>query len=204
MKFYTKREDKFLRDNCLIIPTKRMSKMLGRSESSARQRIKLLGIVIPPEIIQKFKDDSRIKKGNVPQNKGRKQTEYMSKEGIASSSATRFKKGSIPPNVKFNGHERIDDEGYTLIRIKPGKYVLKHRLLWEQHNGKIPNGMLIIFKDGNNKNIKLSNLEMITRKDNMLRNTYHNLPKPLALIVQLRGALNRQINKHQKLISNAK
>jgi hypothetical protein len=32
----------------------------------------------------------------------------------------------------------------------------------------------------------------------MARNTVHRLPKPLAQLVQLRGALTKQINKRSK------
>ena len=43
--------------------------------------------------------------------------------------------------------------------------------------------------------VRLDNLECITRRENMARNTVHNLPKPLAETIQLLGALNRQIRR---------
>ena len=203
MRLFTKEEDKFLQDNYLTIPAKQMSRMLNRSENTARQRMKLLGLVVPPEIIQKFKEASWIKKGSVSFNKGKKQSEYMSAAAIKRTKATRFKNGHEPRNIKYDGHERVSKDGYVEMRIKKGKYVLKHRHVWEQKKGVIPKGMVITFKDGNKQNIKISNLKMITLKENMLRNTLHNLPKPLAYILQLRGALNRQINKHTKTINDA-
>lgn len=200
--FYTKKEDRFLRKNYLTIPTKRMSKMLGRSESSARQRMKLLGIVVPPEIILKFKTESRFSKGHTSFNKGKKQAEYMSRSAIAKTKKTRFKKGQIPHNTKFDGHERITKDGYIEIRVKQGKYVLKHRLVWEQENGKIPAGHCLWFLDGNAQNCSVDNLELITRAENMKRNTIHNYPAEIVQVTQLRGALNRQINKHLKNITS--
>ena len=208
--FYTKKEDKFLRENYLTIPTKRMSKMLGRSESSARQRMVLLGIIVPPEIIQKFKDESRFKKGESPVNKGKKQTEFMTTAGIDASKATRFKKGQLPHNaVGFkNGdisirqcHPSTGGKSYKWVRINLGKWQLLHIHIWEKKNGKLPKGHCLWFIDEDSMNCTLQNLELITRAENMKRNTIHNYPKELVQVTQLRGALNRQINKHLKKIT---
>ncbi|MEO5990386.1 MAG: hypothetical protein ABIP68_02025, partial [Ferruginibacter sp.] len=96
---YTKQEDDFLRANYLTIPTKRMSKLLQRSESSARQRLKLLGITIPREIIEKFRKESQFKKYHLPANKGKKMEDYASSAAIERSKKHRFKKGNLPPNT---------------------------------------------------------------------------------------------------------
>ncbi|NII81698.1 MULTISPECIES: hypothetical protein [unclassified Pedobacter] len=128
MRKFTPEEDKYLRDNYLSIPAKRMSKNLGRSESSARQRMALLGIVVPVHITEKFKLESRIKPGNIPPNKGKKQTDYMSAEAIERTKATRFNKGNEPHNTKHDGYERISKDGYVQIRVTKGKFRLKHRV----------------------------------------------------------------------------
>jgi hypothetical protein len=65
MRFFTPEEDDFLRQNYMTIPTKRMSLTLGRSESSARQRMALIGIVVPEEVAEMFKKQSQFKKGSV-------------------------------------------------------------------------------------------------------------------------------------------
>src|SRR5205814_1289629 len=93
---FTTDEDNFLKENYLTIPKNRMATMLAKTETRIRKRIKKLGIVVPLEIIQKFSDDSRFKKGCVAVNKGKKQSDYMSPEAIDSSSKTRFKKGNLP------------------------------------------------------------------------------------------------------------
>lgn len=41
-------------------------------------------------------------------------------------------------------------------------------------------------------------VELITRQELMKRNTLHRYPKPIAQLIQLRGALNRQINKRDR------
>ncbi|KOY84265.1 hypothetical protein AD998_21925, partial [bacterium 336/3] len=88
------------------------------------------------------------KKGNIPKNKGLKQVDYMTPEAIEKTKATRFKKGNEPHNTNYNGHERISKDGYVEVRITKGKYVLKHRLVWQQANGPIPKNHIIVFKDG--------------------------------------------------------
>jgi len=170
MKF-TPKEDQYLRDNYLTIPAKTMSKYLGRSESGARQRMKLLGLIIPAEVTLKFQDNSRFKKGQIPANKGRKQSEYMTPEAIERTRVTRFKKGDLPYNTKFDGAERISQDGYLEIRITLGKYVHKHRHEWEKVNGQIPNGLILVCKTDNKLNSHPDNWELITRAENMNRNS---------------------------------
>ena len=46
--------------------------------------------------------------------------------------------------------------------------------------------------------ITLDALELVTRAELMARNTVQNLPKPLAQLVQLRGALKRQITRRAR------
>lgn len=110
----------------------------------------------------------QFKKGHIPPNKGKKQKEYMSKEAIERTKATRFQKGSIPPNAVPVGYERIDRDGYVYIKVEgKKKLVLKHRYVWEQHNGSIPKGYNIQFKDGNKHNCDIDNLYMISRGEQM-------------------------------------
>lgn len=205
MRHFTKQEDDFLRANYLIMPVTRLSAALGRAKSVAGQRMKLIGLVVPPEIIEQRKKDSRLKTGNVPANKGKKWSEFMSKKGQRASRRTTFKKGGLPPTTLYDGCVtiRTDSNGdkYKYIRVKKARWVSYHSWIWRKKRGRIPKGHIIVFKDGDQMNCKISNLECISRRENMKRNTVHNLPKPLALVVQLRGALNRQINKHLKNIN---
>ena len=54
------------------------------------------------------------------------------------------------------------------------------------------------FKDGDRTNIAIENLELIHRGNLMRKNSVHNLPKELVRVVQLRGAVVRQINKRAR------
>src|ERR1044072_2449531 len=98
MRRFTAEEDQFLRDNYLTMPAKKMAKALGRKDCTARQRLQLLGLTVPPDIVEIFRQQSYIKKGAIPHNRDRKQTEYMSAEAIAKTKETKVKKGNLTPN----------------------------------------------------------------------------------------------------------
>ncbi|MGD9678408.1 MAG: HNH endonuclease signature motif containing protein [Vulcanibacillus sp.] len=112
------------------------------------------------------------KKGHTPVNKG---TKGMYNVG---GNKTSFKKGQKPLNYKPVGTERIDRDGYTLIKVSDKgnwheRWKLKHRVLWEKENGPIPKGHVLLFADRNKKNITLDNLILITHKQLARLNKNH-------------------------------
>lgn len=141
-------------------------------------------------------------KGQAPPNKGKKMPKAIYKK----CKATMFKKGTVPPNHQPVGYERITVDGYTEIKTGEGlrMFKLKHRVEWEKVNGKLPKGMILVCKSDNKQDCSPANWEPITRAENMSRNTCHNYPKEIASLIQLRGALNRQINKKAKQLQNEK
>ena len=54
--------------------------------------------------------------------------------------------------------------GYRVIKVKD-KYVLEHRYIWEQKNGKIPEGFILHHRDENKHNNDINNLELTTRPE---------------------------------------
>ena len=88
----------------------------------------------------------------------------------------RFKKGHIPKNAHPEGTitERKDNRGIPYLWIKL-QGTRRMRMLnvhvWEQQNGKTPEGHCIIFKDGDTLNCNIENLECISRAD-LLRKNY--------------------------------
>ena len=121
--------------------------------------------------------NGHFKKGGVPFNKGKKQSDYMSQEAIERTKGTRFKKGHTNTNHKPVGSERTDKDGYILIKTaEPSKWEFKHKWVWEQHNGKVPKGYAVIFLDGNRANITLDNLMLVSRRQLLVLNR-HNLLK---------------------------
>src|SRR5690606_33092095 len=87
---FTEEEDAFIRDNYLKMPLKRIAIALKRSSSGVSSRMKALGLEVPADLKQKFKEDSWIKKGNIPPNKGKKMPEHVRQK----MQRTFFKKGN--------------------------------------------------------------------------------------------------------------
>ena len=142
---------------------------------------------------------TRFKPGNVPWNLG------MSYQAGGRAAETQFKPGARPHSWLPIGSERITTDGLRQRKLTdtgypPRDWVPVHRLLWESHHGPVPRGCLIVFRDRDRTHIAIDNLECITRAENMHRNTCHRYPKEVARLVQLRGALVRQINRrlHEK------
>lgn len=134
------------------------------------------------------------KPGLTPWNKGT----HFSPPG---SERTRFKKGQKSSTWLPIGSERVTKDGYlerkmTDTGYPPRDWVAVSHIEWEKHNGRpVPKGHAVIFRDGDKRNFTPANLELISRAELMRRNSYLNLPEPLPQIVQLRGALNRKINR---------
>lgn len=104
-------------------------------------------------------------RGHVSANKGRK--------GYCPPGSEKgwFQKGHVPYNHLKLGTEIIDINGYHKIKIgEPNVWKFKHIIVWEEHNGKVPEGCNIIFSDGNKDNCDISNLMCITRAENAIMN----------------------------------
>lgn len=55
-----------------------------------------------------------------------------------------------------------------------GQAVFTHRVIWEKANGPIPEGLVIDHIDGNIRNNDLSNLRVITKRENHLNSKRSN------------------------------
>lgn len=175
--------------------------ILNSTESAVNGMAFKLGLRKSAKFKLEHSSKGFFQKGHRPANKGRKQTEYMSAEKIERTKATRFQKGHVPKNHKPVGYERITKDGYIEVKTaEPNVFELKHRLVWIEHNGPIPPGYNIQFQDGNRKNLTIENLYMINRSEQMKNeNSYHaRYPEEVKKLIQLKGALNRQINKTTK------
>lgn len=136
----------------------------------------------------------QFKKGHTPYNKGLKQMQYMSSDSIERTKATRFKTGNVSLNYRPVGSERVNKDGYLEVKVAdPNKWELKHRYVWKKENGPISKGSNIQFKDGNRQNVSLDNLYIISRKEQINRNSIVRYPN------EVRTAIKR-ISKINKLI----
>lgn len=95
---------------------------------------------------------TQFKKGIVPHNKNVPQSEWI------------IPKQKPKPTKKRLNNETISPDGYVLVRVgfnpTTKKYIWrpKHHLVWEEHNGSIPEGHKIIFADKNKRNFDPQNL----------------------------------------------
>jgi hypothetical protein len=101
---------------------------------------------------------TQFKKGMTPWNKGKK--------GTGGWEPTQFKKGKMPWNYKPVGTERINTDGYVEIKIAdPKTWKGKHIIIWEEANGPVPKGHVLIFADGNQQNVTVENLLLVSRRE---------------------------------------
>lgn len=125
---------------------------------------------------------NQFKKGHEAWNKGKRAIDYMRPEQIEVLKKTQFKKGIKPHNTVPIGHRRVTVDGYievkvrdSLVNPKNKNFELLQRIVWEKHNGPIQKGSIILFKDGDKMNCDIDNLQLITKRENMLRNVYSDV-----------------------------
>lgn len=112
----------------------------------------------------------KFSKGNAPANKGRACPEGRGGRH-PNARRTQFRKGELPSNTKFLGHERVRTDGFVEISIAETnpytgfhrRYVLKHKHLWEKLNGTVPKGHCLKALDGDRTNTDPANWELIPR-----------------------------------------
>jgi hypothetical protein len=203
---WTARDIDLLRQRYPHEPTAALAADLGRSVRAIYEKAYALGLKKTQEFLASGLAGrldgvrggaTRFKPGHSTWNKGIKFA------AGGRSGETQFKKGSKPPNWQPVGAERLSKEGYLQRKLTdtgypPRDWVPVHHIIWREAGRDIPQGYRLIFTNGDKTDIRLDNLQLISLADNMRRNSYHNLPKPLAQLVQLRGALNRKINKLTK------
>jgi hypothetical protein len=190
-----------IRERYPFEPTKKIADDLGLSESSVYNKAWSMGIKKDPVYLRSTQfpagylggKATQFQKGSVPANKGQK----MSKDVYEKAKPTMFKKGSKPMNTQPIGtiHQRKDTGGkmYQYIKLSDCNWQLLNRYTWEQHNGPIPKGMVVVYKDGNYMNNDINNLLMITKKENMARNTIQRFPTELQSLIKLNCKLIKKI-----------
>lgn len=124
------------------------------------------------------------------------------------TSATRFQPGQRPHTWLPVGSYRISPDGHLERKVNdlPGaNHVRWHpvaRLVWEAINGPVPKGHMVVFRPGRKtaklEDITLDRVECITRGENARRNHPQSKSPELGKLVQLRGAITRQINRRTR------
>lgn len=154
---YTKAQAEFIRENVVGIGNVELTKMFNKHFNLDLKVSQIKGYKKNNNLSSGL--NGRFSKGHVPANKGVKGVIY---DGCKK---TWFKKGNKPVNHKPIGSERINVEGYTEIKVaEPNKWKLKHRIIWEEHNGPIPKNHNVIFGDGDKSNLDINNLVLVSKK----------------------------------------
>ena len=90
---------------------------------------------------------------------------------IGSDNHIRSKKGTLASKLMRNGYymtsAQYDGQMY---------YFMEHRVIWVWNNGSIPSGFVINHKDFNRANNNISNLELLTQKENIEYSRCHLNP----------------------------
>lgn len=188
---------------------------LGRTLSSTHQKALKLGLRKSPEFIAATSRArmtpehparaAQFAKGHKTWNAG------MAYDAGGRSAETRFRPGNVPQTWVPVGSRRLDKDGLLELKVAdlPGKagWIHAHRKAWEDVNGPVPSGLVVVFKPGRRTavldEITADVVEAIDRAELMRRNTYHRFGPEIAKVIQLRGAINRQINKRTKEGSHA-
>lgn len=169
-KRWTTYQISYLLENYKLLGNKEIADVIGRS----------------PGAVKKYLQERGIKRTA-------KQLKVIRKRMCSIPNDGQFKKGTLPHNTKYNGHERITKDGYVEIRLSRGNYVLKHRYMWEKANGSLPKGYCLTCINGDKTNTSPGNWKLISRIENCLNNSRYRLPEELipstALLIQLNNKL---------------
>lgn len=195
---FTELDIQFIKDNYLTLNVKQLARHFDCGGCKIQRFLKKNDLIIPPEVIQARKDQTRFSSGKTAYNKGMKQSEYMTAEAIEKTKATRFKKGDKPVNKEPIGTITIrtqEGEKKSWIKIAEGEWKQYHHYVYEQHHPKIVEEHLVIFIDGNSQNFDISNLKMVSKAENMFNNSKHNFhPEIIPTLVLLNKLKNRLNN----------
>jgi hypothetical protein len=151
---------------------------------------------------------TQFKPGLVPWNKGLP----GSTGNHPNTQRTQFKPGRKPEearNYRPIGSVRVTRDGYLERKVTDDtsvyparRWVAVHRLVWESVNGPVPKGRIVVFRPGmattNPDLITIDRIELITRAENMARNTRHSLPPELNALISTKARLTRLINEREK------
>lgn len=148
-------------------------------------------------------------KGHPPGNKGKKLEEYVGEERAAEIkkriAATQFKKGERPFNELPVGAVVVNSDGYKLRKKQMTgtlweRWEFLHRAVWEEHNGPIPEGMMVTFKDSDRMNCDIENLMLVTKGQSvvMTRKGYRSGDPDITEAGAILAKLEIEIGKKKK------
>ena len=187
---------------------------LGRSIGSIHGQAHMLGLKKSPEYMREIHGAHiadagaryRFNAEQSPWNKGipgstgnhpnTKRTQFKPREPYESRNYRPI--GSLRILDGYLQRKITDDPALYPSR----RWVAVHRLVWEEVNGPMPKGYVVVFKPGmastDPDEITIDRVELITRAELMRRNTRHNLPPELNALISTKARLTRLINERDK------
>ena len=213
---WTTEEDARLRRAFPDTPTRSIAQAMGMTECQIQARARKLGLAKSPahqarmahaqsEAMRDPNHPGRktqFRKGHRPANKGVKGWKAGGR-----SAETQFKPVHLSGRAAQIKHpiaaERITRDGYIERKINDGLPLQKrwravHLIEWEAVNGPIPAGHCLIFINRNKQDVRLENLQLITRAENMRRNSIHRYPEEIKDTMRLVGRVKRKVNTLRK------
>lgn len=162
---YTEDEHTFLREYIPGHTVREITAEFNRRFENPITEGRIKGYMARKKIKNGF--TGRFEKGHPSHNKGKHPP------SVGRMAETQYKKGHLPHNTKPIGYERITAEGYIEVKVRMRKskprsndnFEFKHRIVWRQTHGEIPEGHCLVFLDGNKQNCELENLALVTREE---------------------------------------
>ena len=198
-----------------------VAREIGRTTRSVHQKAKQLGIGKSDAFKKSFVSGriqaantdprmvaTRFKPGHKTWNSGVKGSTGLHEN----CRPTQFKPGQKPHTTQPVGSYRINSgKGIKRLERKMNentgpnsvRWIPVSRLVWEQHNGPVPAGHIVIFKEARLATVVLEEITIdklicISRAENARRNHPANKSPEYGRLVQLKGAITRQVNRINK------
>jgi len=194
-KRWSDKEDNLLRRLFPDSPTKRIAKRLRRSYGAVALHAAVLGLRKSEAYLSTTQNGERLKisgkafrfpKGLVPWNKGKKYNPG------GRSIETRFKKGRPFKGKAVYLYTEKNGNTYKFVRTAPGVRQPLQRVVWEKNRGAIPRGHIVAFRNGNTLDCRMRNLKLLSRADNLKRNSVR-YPKEINQVVRTLNKLKNMI-----------
>ncbi|EWC39606.1 HNH endonuclease signature motif containing protein [Stutzerimonas stutzeri] len=194
-RHWTPAEDATLAELYATKPITEIAALMGRGTGSIHNRVSKLGLTRPDEF-KEITGCGRFKPGHQAWNAGRKGWQAGGR-----AKDTQFKLGHRPSNTwRPIGAERTDKGGILYRKVadtgdKKADWKAAHVLVWEEHNGPVPEGRIVIFLDRDRQNFDPENLIAVTRAYNMRRNSIDRYPPEYLSAARSLDWFKRKLNK---------
>jgi hypothetical protein len=107
--------------------------------------------------------------------------------------------GSYRVVTHQSGAQHLERKTSTTKGANHMRWTPVARLVWQAAHGPVPPGHIVVFKPGQKtlvlQDITLDRIECISRKENARRNHPSSSNPELARLIQLKGAITRQVNR---------